>query len=1706
MEVSQKDILPLQDLFFNERHALYLLQHNSYHQFIEETIYRELKENPNIFYELATPNKIYKYRFIFDKISIKPPIIESTDEYMFPEDARKKNLTYSSKLLATVTQVQEVTDINTGEVEINIIGDPEEEIPIAGIPIMVKSKYCNTRIRKDIKNTECHMDPGCYFIVNGNEKVVIGIERMCENKILIFKKKDKTFDVGYRYFATINSKKKNHTEMIQTLNIKMKKNLTMTVDTPHLRDIPLCIMLRALNMVSDKDIIDYVTNDPIDMDMQNMMRPSLNDTIYTQKTAESNDEINIKDQNNAIQFLIGRLKRYTRYTETDEEKKKIEKILHVKNILVNDVLPHLGKNLNIKANFICLMVNKLLNVCLGRRPVDDRDNYINKRIDMPGTLMGQLFKQYYKKMLNDIHKYFEKKFNGDNSNPLNVINQIKHTTIEQGLKNGLATGTWGIQKARKGVSQALSRYSYLWTISFFRRLVTPSVDSTTNKVTSIRHAQNNQYGYICVVETPDGGNIGLQKHLALMADITLDMRSQISIIHDLVKDKLIDIRDTHPYDFHKKDKFFINGNWLGFVNDGSELVKFLKNKRQTNFLDRHVSIINNIYDKEIHVYANKGRIVRPLLKVKDNELLLTKKMLSEIDLINQFSNKIHKWDDFLIRNSNIIDYIDIEESQYTMISMYVKDLTTHKMRMNKMVKNPNQSGDKVNRYNDTVYVKYTHCEFHPSMMLGSTSSCIPFCEHNQSPRNIYNFSQARQGKGIFATNERHRMDISYRLANPSVPLIQTRGMKYLKVLDMPNGENVIVAIACYSGYNQEDSIIMSQSAIDRGLFRSYVLKKYNDEIKKNPSTSQDDKFMKPDPNRVSGIKRANYEKLNQKGYVEPETKIQSGDVIIGKVSPIQPGANDSAKIYKDNSKVYKSSVDAVIDKVYTNIYTSDGYEMYAVQVRSERTPVIGDKFASRHGQKGTCGITLLSSDMPFTKDGIQPDVIVNPNAIPSRMTIGQLLECLLGKVSCLKGCFSDATPFNDYDITEAMDILKKHGFNEQGYETLYCGMTGKKIKSKIFIGPTYYLRLKHLVQDKGYSRAKGPRQILTRQPPEGRARDGGLRFGEMERDCYSAETLLTLENNLSMKIKHLKNNQIKVLGFDEKENGIVKSKQTNFLDKGTRPCIELTMQDGRKITCTKDHPLLTDNNKWVKAQDLVINEDRLKVGITGPEMDIDKEIIECNNWKLEVGSRTLKTDTKDNYLKTLAFARIMGLLITDGHISKKNEGTVYLGHKLDIKPFMNDLNLFCAKKTYTKHKHSFDIYIPRELMKDIVCLEGLTFGKKVNQKAVLPEFVKTCPKSILREFFGAMFGGDGHTCVLGLHRGKRDILSSISFSKSKTRDNVESLKTMLKQIKDLLLKFDIKEVTIQNPKEISHSKSNKIEDDEKVYETVLHLSMNELIKFSENIGFRYCCHKSQRLEAGVSYKRLRNEVIRQHNWIVNRVDEITNFSRIKRQEPNKKVKTKKAITQAVNELKTKEALLHEYAIPTTHDITDHLVKGTKFGKFRSKSFPTAEQFLEDVGALGWFRNDESRNYGVAVNENSLPTMSMKVLSRIEVGEKKVYDISVENTHSFLAEGVVAHNCMIAHGMSQFLKERLVNTSDRYEVHVCSNCGFFARKKPDKDIYLCQKCSLRNESYTTHRIEIPYAFKLLIQELKAINVLPKIKVDTDIYNEEPSLYV
>lgn len=549
-------------------------------------------------------------------------------------------------------------------------------------------------------------------------------------------------------------------------------------------------------------------------------------------------------------------------------------------------------------------------------------------------------------------------------------------------------------------------------------------------------------------------------------------------------------------------------------------------------------------------------------------------------------------------------------------------------------------------------------------------------------------------------------------------------------------------------------------------------------------------------------------------------------------------------------------------------------------------------------------------------------------------------------------------------------------------------------------------------------------------------------------------------------------------------SGVSASYQSHWLDKGERECVRLTLEDGRILECTPDHSIMTSNQTWVKAKNSL--NQCLIVGVNYPTISIKSEMEECAGWQLDLGDIILTTDTSNNYFKTIAFCRLLGLLITDGYYSDdEKKALLSVESMYDVDTVLDDLRLFSTvsqTKFINDHSNSYYINLKSSFTTLLKNLNGLTKGNKVFKEGTgIPDFIMDAPRPIVREFVAGMFGGDGHTCGLGLHRGKRDILTSICYSRTKKFNHLASLRKMMEDVRSLLAKCGIREdkISIREPKEISDSKKKTDRtQDERSYAMTLHMELSELIPFYEKIGFRYCAQKTQRLEAGVAYRRLRETVVRQHNWMVDRVNELTDFQKIKKENPNAKIQTKKAIQKAVDELQEKEPIVHPYAIPSVHDITDHLIKGTEFGKFHSKDFPTAEQFFEQIGALSWFDDKFTITH-------ELPTMTLKVIDIRPIGKHPVYDIQVENTHNFLANGVVAHNCLISQGCSRFLLERLYDLSDPYKIPVCAQCG----SMPSSPTY----CSVCDQS-DIKTVPIPYAAKLLFQELNAMgirtNLFPK----------------
>jgi hypothetical protein len=471
-----------------------------------------------------------------------------------------------------------------------------------------------------------------------------------------------------------------------------------------------------------------------------------------------------------------------------------------------------------------------------------------------------------------------------------------------------------------------------------------------------------------------------------------------------------------------------------------------------------------------------------------------------------------------------------------------------------------------------------------------------------------------------------------------------------------------------------------------------------------------------------------------------------------------------------------------------------------------------------------------------------------------------------------------------------------------------------------------------------------------------------------------------------------------------------------------------------------------------------------------------------------------------------------------------------MGHPLDVKSINNDLKYFCEVNENIKMGcRTFSVHLPSHFVKDILEIDGIIYGKRVNQEASLPAFIldPDCPRPIVREFLGGMFGGDGHTCLLGLHRGKRENVSSVGFSQTKNIEHLDSLQQMTHDIKYLLVKCGLKEegITIQEAKITTHSKQNGKNN----YQIPLHVCVDQLITFHDKIGFRHCCHKTQRLEAAVSHRRLKEEITRQKMWIIKRVGEITNFEEFKKLNPNKNLPTTKAIEKATEELLEKEPLVHPFVKPNRGQVAYYFNRSQKSDeiKFNDDSL-IAENFLNEIGALDWFMENEERNepnqktvkqkeskdlleevddpelledenieeilrkhsvsYGIPRDATGLPTMNLKVIGIRDAGEHPVYDIEVEDTNSFVANGIVVHNCMLSHGSVQFLKERTFDSSDKYYVWIDDETGIISPVNPEKGIY---KSLYSTNTTKFSKVQLPYSSKLLIQELMAMHIVPRI---------------
>jgi DNA-directed RNA polymerase II subunit RPB2 len=1043
-------------------------------QYNKVEVYTEVEKNT--FLENKNVVK-FQHKINFTKIYLTKPYHQEnngTIVSMYPADARLRNLTYESKIYIDLEH--NIYGLDKNDLIILNKKFISEKITIGKIPIMVQSSYC---ILNDVPKLsyasvgECKFDHGGYFIINGSEKVIVSQRRENENHVFLYQNsKTSNFPV----VCVIKCRVPNVYGMPHTVYVKYSsKDQCIYVLTQQMgnKDIPLFILFRALGILSDKEILEFIVGDltnPNNNTLLEELRPSLENL---------ND---IQTQEGALQWIGENSASRKFIKKTDEEQ-----IKHALNIIDRHLYPHLlTKDLKVKALYLGYMTKKLLLGKLGKIILDDKDHMGNNRIITTGPLFAELFTDSFQKLCETIKygivKETKNKILKDDDLQDLLTRIIKPTHIHSKFRTALSTGNWNLKNespdsTKMGIAQVLQRFTQVQTISHLRRIITPF--NKELKMAKIRLLNGTQCGYLCPCESPEGANVGLQTNMSILTRIS-NFSNDTTIYLILQNQNIIDIENLNPKEVNYFCKVIINGKWIGVHKEPLKLKNSLLLNRRTGKINFDVSIIYDIENNEIRIYSDAGRILRPLFIVKNNKLLITTEIIKDLkDNKIDFNNLLTGH--YLKGKEAVVEFVDPQESEGLLIA------TSHQ----------------VLEKSDTVL--YTHSEIHPCTLLGFSASTIPFCNHNQAPRNVFQCAQVKQAMGIMGTNYLSRFDkSSHALYYPQKPAVNTKTMKYFNYNELPAGLNAIVAIASYGGFNQEDSIIFNQSSIERGLFRSTYY-----DIAKDDLSKGDKRYEKPDPANTTGIKpNASYEHLDDTtGIVKEGTRVEKDDIIIGKRSKVDKSQQTYGGIlYRDESISLKDKFkdkSAVVDKVIQS-QNGEGYPIVKIKLRKERIPKIGDKFASRHGQKGTIGTTLKEEDMPFTSDGIRPDLIINPHAIPSRMTIGQIFECVLGKATTIEGIECDGSPFSNITLEEISDKLFSHGYEHRGNEVLYNGMTGEQLNYDIFMGPTYYQRLKHMVDDKIHSRARGPVQLLTKQPLEGRSRDGGLRFGEMERDCMLA--------------------------------------------------------------------------------------------------------------------------------------------------------------------------------------------------------------------------------------------------------------------------------------------------------------------------------------------------------------------------------------------------------------------------------------------------------------------------------------------------------------------------------------------------------------------------------------------------------------------------
>ena len=1011
-----------------------------------------------------------------------------------PMEARLRNLNYMAPIKVRFTVVED-----------GIAKEPED-VRIGELPIMVKSRRCTLHRenmqdpdepeltddmygKRLIKAGEDAMDPGGYFIIGGTERVLITLEDLAPNRVMV--------ELNQRYgadmeVAKVFSQKEGHRAL--TLVEKKKDGQLMVTVPAASSQIPLVILMKALGMEDDEEVFKAIASDKR---MYNIVYANI-ESVHKEKL-NPNSDAGIHSTEDAYVYLQ---RKFAQGQAKEYREKKVDSIID------RSLLPHLGDTKEDrlkKAIFLGRIARSVLELSLGLREEEDKDHYANKRLKLSGDLMEDLFRVAFTNLMKDLKYQLERSY--ARKKELKISSAIRPDLLTHKLLHSLATGNW--VGGRAGVSQLLDRTSNMSTISHLRRVTSSLTRSQPHF--EARDLHPTQWGRLCPNETPEGQNCGLVKNAALIIDVSEGFpEKDVAYIlrHELNVEEVKDqqVTDTRVY---------VNGDLKGTIKDPRKLVKEVRERRRSEHLSPEINIRNDEDMQEVIINCDEGRLRRPLVVCHDGRTSLTRKHLDDIR-----DGRI-SWGDLV--QKGVVEWIDAEEEEDCYIAVQAFEPPQVCGSCSKQLSpndvewlNPGTDEDRAylrcrhcrSQISTDLLINkdHTHMEVDAMTILGVCSSLVPYPEHNSSPRVTMGAGMAKQSLGLSASNYRMRPDTrGHILHYPQKPMVGTKAMEFVAFNERPAGQNFVVAVLSYHGFNMEDALVLNRSSVERGLGRSSFMRTYRAEERRYPG-GQEDHFEVPQPDVMGARQDTSYSNLDVDGIINPETSVHGGDVLIGKTSPPrfldEEEAADllSPKKRRETSITCRPGETGYVDSVMMT-ESENGSRLVKVRVRDERIPELGDKFASRHGQKGVVGLIAAPEDLPFTTDGIIPDLVINPHAIPSRMTVAHILEMIGGKVGAMQGRHVDGTPFSGEREEAIRDALLEAGFMQTGREVMYDGITGKKINAEIFTGVIYYQKLHHMVSGKMHVRSRGPVQILTRQPTEGRSRQGGLRFGEMERDC-----------------------------------------------------------------------------------------------------------------------------------------------------------------------------------------------------------------------------------------------------------------------------------------------------------------------------------------------------------------------------------------------------------------------------------------------------------------------------------------------------------------------------------------------------------------------------------------------------------------------------